>query len=70
MPKLKSNWRDVLRYAWSVRFIALAAILSGVEIILPLFVDSFPRGIFAALCLVTTAAAFVARIVAQTNVRG
>lgn len=70
MPNLKPDWRAVLRYAWSIRFIALAAILSGVEVALPLFVYSFPRGIFAALSLLTTAAAFVARLVAQKNVEG
>lgn len=68
MPSLKQNWRDVLRYAWSVRFIALAALLSGIEVALPLFSYSFPRGVFAALSLVTTAAAFIARLIAQKTV--
>lgn len=70
MPTLKQNWRDVLRYAWSVRLIALAALLSGIEAALPLFTYSFPRGVFAVLSLITTAAAFIARLIAQKNVEG
>ncbi|KQT54615.1 hypothetical protein ASG43_03245 [Aureimonas sp. Leaf454] len=64
---LIANWRRVLRYAWSVRLMILAAILSGAEVALPL-IDGFlemPRGVFAALSGLTTAGAFVARILAQ-----
>lgn len=43
----------------------LAALLSGVEIILPLFSDAFPRGLFAGLSFAATVGAFVARFVAQ-----
>ena len=63
--KLASDWRDILRRAWSVRLMILAALLSGVEIVLPLFVDSFSRGTFAVLSFVAVGAALVARIVAQ-----
>lgn len=69
-PKLVSNWRDVLKRAWSVRLILLAALLSGVEVALP-FLDGYlpvPPGVFAALSLVTTAGAFIARIVAQKGI--
>jgi hypothetical protein len=62
------NWRDVLRWAWSVRLMALAAVLSGVEIALPLFAESFPRLVFAGLSFLATVAAFVARFVAQKEV--
>lgn len=65
--QLAPDWREILRRAWSVRFIAAAALLSGLEIILPLFVDALPRGVFAALSFVTVAAALVARIVAQQD---
>ena len=63
--KLIDDWKKILKKAWSVRLLVIAGLLSGVEIILPLLVDSFPRGLFAVLSFVFTAAAFVARIVAQ-----
>lgn len=67
--KLISNWREILRYAWSIRLMILAGVLSGVEVILPLFADCCPRGLFAVLSLLTIAGAFVARIVAQKDVQ-
>lgn len=63
--KLVHNWRAVLRWAWSARFMALAAVFSGIEIALPLFSDSFPRLVFAGLSFVATVAAFIARFIAQ-----
>jgi hypothetical protein len=46
----------------------MAGVLSGIEIVLPLFADQFPRSVFAALSFVFVAAAFVSRLVAQRNV--
>ena len=63
--KLIDDWKKILKKAWSIRLLVIAGLLSGVEIILPLLVDSFPKGGFAALSFIFTAAAFVARIVAQ-----
>lgn len=63
--KLIDNWRDVLRRAWSMRLMVLAALLSGAEIVLPLFSEALPRGLFAVLSFLTVAGAFVARLVAQ-----
>jgi hypothetical protein len=65
---LADDWRTILRKAWSIRFIILAGILSGVEVILPFFSDAIPRGPFAALSFAAVAAAFVARIVAQKDI--
>jgi hypothetical protein len=61
------NWRDVLRKAWSIRLMLLAALLSGAEVALPLLdgVLPIPPGIFAALTFVTVGAAFIARLVVQ-----
>jgi urea transporter len=59
------NWREVLRKAWSVRLMLLSAVLSGLEVVLPLFVGSMPRGIFAALSLSVVIAATIARFMAQ-----
>lgn len=66
--KLYDNWKEILRKAWSIRFLAMAGILSGIEVILPLFHDDIPKNLFAALSLVFVAAAFIARLVAQRDV--
>lgn len=65
--QLYSNWKEILTKAWSIRFMVLAGLLSGIEVILPLFNDSLPKTLFAALSLVFVTAAFVARIVAQRD---
>lgn len=69
--KLVADWRRVLRYAWSARLILLAAVLSGIEVALPLVAGfvSVPAGIFATLSFLVTVAAFVARIVAQPKMK-
>ena len=67
--RLIADWRRVLRRAWSIRLMIAAGLLSGVEVALPLL-DGFvpvPAGIFAALSALTTAAAFVARLLAQKD---
>lgn len=65
--KLLYDWKEVLKKAWSIRLMLLAGLLSGIEVALPLFVDAFPRGAFAALSAFTTMGALVARITAQRN---
>lgn len=60
-----SDWKKVLRYAWSVRFMILAAILSGLEVALPYLPVMMSGGVFAMLSMFMTAAAFIARFVAQ-----
>lgn len=67
---LVHNWRQVLKRAWSVRLMIIAAILSGLEVALPLvdrYVD-IPPGIFAALSGLTVAGAFMARLLVQKGV--
>jgi hypothetical protein len=66
--KLYDNWKEILRKAWSIRFMVIAAVLSGIEIVLPMFADQFPRNTFAILSFVFVGAAFVSRIVAQRDV--
>ena len=68
--RLIEDWRHVLKHAWSIRFIVLAALLSGVEIVLPMFDDALPRGVFAVLTLLVTVAAAVARLIPQPKMRG
>lgn len=64
---LITNWRDVLRKAWSIRLLIAAGILSGAEVALPLLPLPIPAGVFAGLSAFTTAAAFVARLLAQKD---
>lgn len=67
--KLLDNWKLVVKRAWSIRLIVFAAILSGVEIALPVIdqLVEIPRGWFAAGSFIVTVAAFIARLVAQSN---
>ena len=65
--KIISNWREVLRRAWSARLMILAGILSGAEVALPYFTGAVPQGALAALSSVVVSAAFVARFLAQRN---
>lgn len=68
--KLGANWRGVLRYAWSIRLMLLAGLLSGLEVALPLLDGLLPisPGIFAALSGLTVCAAVVARLVVQKDI--
>ena len=65
-----TNWWQVLKRAWSIRWIVLAGFLSGLEVFLPIidgYVD-LPRGLFAALSGAATCAAFISRILVQKGV--
>ena len=68
--RLIEDWKHVAKHAWSIRFIVLAALLSGVEIVLPMFDDTMLRGLFAVLTLIVTVAAAVARLIPQPKMRG
>jgi hypothetical protein len=63
MLKLGDNWKETLRYAWSVRFMLLAAVLSGAEAIMPFL--NLPK--WAVFSLV--AASLVARVVVQKDLK-
>ena len=66
--QLYDNWKEIVRRSWSLRFIILAGVLSGLEVILPLFGDVFPRGTFAILNFVAVSGAFISRLVAQKGI--
>ena len=68
--KLVTEWREVLRRAWSIRLMLIAAALSGIEVALPLLdgLLPIPPGVFAGLSGLTVAAAFVARLVVQKGI--
>jgi len=63
--KLVDDWRAVLRKAWSIRLVLLAAALGGVELALPLFSDAMPRAVFGVASVLVSIGAAVARLVAQ-----
>lgn len=67
-PRLADDWRAVLRYAWSIRWMALAGVLTGAEAVLSAFGPEWLPGPQWARMLAVfgvLAMAFVARIVAQ-----
>jgi len=63
--ELLPEWKKIARRAWSFRLTIIAAILSGAEVVLPLFIDVLPRNLFASLSFVTVVGAAVARVVSQ-----
>jgi hypothetical protein len=65
---LKDDWRDVVRKAWSVKFMVLAFVLTMAEVMLPFFSDAVPPRTFAVLSGLAVAGAFVARLVAQKDI--
>ncbi len=64
---LKDDWRDVVRKAWSVKFMVLAFMLTMAEVMLPFFSDAVPPRTFAVLSGLAVAGAFVSRLVAQKD---
>ena len=62
---LLDDWRRVLRRAWSIRLSIVAAIFTAAEVVVPLFWDVLPRGVFVLLAFSASIGATVARIVAQ-----
>jgi len=67
---LDANWRGILRRAWSVRLMVVAAFLSGLEVALTLWVPDWSAGRLAALSGLVSASALIARISAQSNMKG
>lgn len=63
--RLITNWRQIVRKAWSFRLMFLAGLFTTAEAILPMFVDSIPRGLFSAFTGLAITGGMVARVVAQ-----
>jgi hypothetical protein len=59
------NWKKVARKAWSVHLMTAAAVLSGLEMTLPMFSDWVSRGTFAALTFSIVTLALLARFLVQ-----
>lgn len=62
---LLPEWKWLVRKAWSIRLVVLAGLLSGCEVVLPLFVDTLPRNVFAVLSMLAAIGAGVARVMSQ-----
>jgi uncharacterized membrane protein len=66
--KLSAEWRRILRKAWSIRFILLAGVLTGAEMVLQFTgVDwmPIPQGARMLVIFLLMGGAFVARLLAQ-----
>jgi hypothetical protein len=68
--KLAPNWTTLLKRAWSIRLIAVAVLLSGVEAAAPYFdqILPFPPSSLALVTFAVSAAALIARLVAQKGI--
>jgi hypothetical protein len=65
--QLIDNWQDVRDKAWSVRWMALAAIFASIEAAIPFLGDllPFPSELLAALTATATGLALLTRFIAQ-----
>lgn len=67
--RVKDDWRNVVRKAWSVRLMVLAFLLTMAEVMLPFFSDAVPPRTFAVLSGLAVAGAFVSRLIAQKDMQ-
>jgi hypothetical protein len=63
--KLYPNWKTIIRKGWSIRFMLVAGVLSGAEVVIPVFSEVIPRNLFGALMFFTVSGAFISRLIAQ-----
>ncbi len=69
---LRTDWRLLLRRAWSVRLMALAAFLTGCEAVLSTVgADWLPLPVWARMALIfaVIGGAFAARLMAQEDIQ-
>ena len=66
---LLDDWGKIARRAWSIRLSIVAAIFTAAEVVVPLFGDVLPRGLFALLAFSASIGAAIARLVAQPEMR-
>ena len=63
--KLSSNWKLILRKAWSIRLVVLSAVFSAAQLVIPVYGDMLPRDAFAILSAFACVGAIIARVVTQ-----
>ena len=66
---LLDDWRRVARRACSFLFSLVAAVFTAAEVIVPLFSDVLPRGLFVLLAFSASIGAAIERLVAQPEMR-
>lgn len=70
---LYPNWKTILKKAWSMRFMALAAFFNAATVVIALYSYKFPelhgngKIIFATAAFICTSAAFISRIIYQKD---
>lgn len=63
---LLPDWKDILKRAWSVKFLTMAAVVSGCETILQMSGNALlPAGVGSAITGVLAALGILARVLAQ-----
>jgi hypothetical protein len=74
---LHPDWRFILRKAWSMKFIALSGLCSGLVLVLPFYQADLPRNQFAFLMVfcsvfapIFSVLAGVSRLVSQRGIDG
>lgn len=64
------DWPRVLRKAWSLKFTAAAGLLGAAEVFIAIAQPSgMPNGVFAGIGALVSLLAFVARLMAQEEMR-
>lgn len=66
--KLYDNWKEIVRRAWSLKFLLIALVLECASVVLPFYTDVIPREVFTPIIIVAILGAGISRIVYQSNV--
>ena len=65
--QLKEDWKKIIKKAWSVRLVAVSAVFSAAEVVIPLYGDLLPRDTFAIISVIACMGAIIARVIAQKD---
>jgi hypothetical protein len=65
--ELLADWKNILKKAWSVRFVVFGGLCDGFVIALPYWSESIPRAPFTALAIAASIGALVSRVTPQKN---
>lgn len=69
--KLHPDWKAIVKRAWSLRFIALAGLAAAVETAIQVVTSGLGFSALVSLAIaLASAAAAVARVIAQENLDG
>lgn len=68
-PRLISNWKKTIKYAWSLRLMVLSGVCSVGEILVAYYPDALPRGAMAGLLGTFALGGIIAKFCSQGNMR-